>query len=60
MKSTTRQFLKFVILMFMPTYGLFLWLFLYLGFSYVLAWVATNLAYIFLMFPLYRRGVFEL
>ena len=60
MKAVTRQFLKFAILMHLPTYGLILWIFLHFGFSYWVSWALTNILYIFIMFPLYRKGVFEL
>jgi len=60
MKPITRQFLKFAALMWLPTYGVILWLFLYLGHSYFVSWCLTNIAYILVMFPLYRKGVFEL
>ena len=59
MEPIRRQFLKFILLMHLPTYGIILWIFLHFGFSYLVSWELTNIAYILIMFSLYRKGVFE-
>ena len=60
MKPTTRQFLKFGMIVWAPTYAIFLWIFLQLGFNYWVSVALANTTYTFTMFPLYRKGVFEL
>jgi len=59
MKTVTRQFLKFVFLMHLPTYGAVLFVFLQLGLKYWIAWELTNLVYICIMFPVLHFSVFK-
>ena len=51
------MFVKFLLLMQVPVYGFYMWCFLH-WYSFWIAWLITNFAYAFTMYPVYRKGVF--
>ena len=60
MKSNLKSFLKFGLVTQLPVYGFFLWCFLSYGISYFYAWVLTNIVYWILMYPIYKKGIFNI
>ena len=60
MKPITRHFIKYWLWLQLPIYGGYLWVFIQLGLSYWVAWALANTIYAFTVFPIVRRGIFEL
>lgn len=61
MKSNLKSFLKFGLVTQLPIYGLILWIFLSCtNMWYWYCWILANIIYWITMFPIYKKGIFDL